>query len=70
GYDRDKAMQQTAGIFDVIENIINISEKENIPTHVASREMALTRINSVSQAKRIRIYRDQNLFKMRNLFIG
>ena len=68
GYDRDKAMQQTAGIFDVIENIINISEQENIPTHVASREMALARINSVSQAKRIRIYRDQNLFKMRNIY--
>ena len=68
GYDRDKAMKQTAGIFDVIENIINISEQENIPTHVASREMALARINSVSQAKRIRIYRDQNLFKMRNIY--
>jgi leucine dehydrogenase len=67
GYNRDKALQQTAGIFDVIENIISISEENNIPTHAASREIAINRINSVSQAKRIRIYRDQELFKMRNL---
>lgn len=67
GYDRDKAMQQTEGIFDVIEKIITIADEKNIPTHVASQEIALERINSVSQAKRIRIYRDQELFKMRNL---
>ena len=52
--------------YDILKNVINISKTENIPTEVASRKLAEERINAVSNAKRIRIYRDANLFKLRN----
>ena len=42
------------------------SKRDNIPTEEASRHIAEERIHAISSAKRIRIYRDINLFKMRN----
>lgn len=66
GYNRERALKQASGIYDIVKKVIEISKKENIPTEEASKKMAEERINKVSQAKRIRIYRDINLFKMRN----
>ncbi len=47
--------------------IIEIAKSENKTTDNAAREIALNRIASVSNAKKIRIYRDKNLFNMRNI---
>ena len=66
GYNRERALKQASGIYDILKNVINISKKENIPTAAASKKLAEERINAVSNAKRIRIYRDVNLFKLRN----
>jgi leucine dehydrogenase len=66
GYNRERALKQASGIYDIVKRIIDISKKEDIPTEVASRKIAEERINAVSNAKRIRIYRDVNLFKSRN----
>lgn len=67
GYNRERALKQASGIYDILKMIFEISKKENIPTEVASRKIAEERINAVSNAKRIRIYRDKNLFKSRNV---
>lgn len=67
GYNRERALKQASGIYDIVKRIIEISKKENIPTEVASRKIAEERIEAVSNAKRIRIYRDKNLFKSRNV---
>jgi leucine dehydrogenase len=67
GYNRERALKKASAIYDIMSQIIEISKEQNIPTHVASREIAEKRIKSVSDAKRLRIYRDLNLFKMRNL---
>lgn len=53
--------------FDVMTNIIEISKKENKTTDIAAREIAIKRVESVSNSKKIRIYRDKNLFNMRNI---
>jgi len=66
GYNRERAMKKAASIYDIVKNIIDISKDENIPPHVASAQVAIERINNVSSAKKIRVYRDANLFKMRN----
>ncbi len=66
GYNRERAMKQASKIYDVIEKIIEISKRENIPTEAASRKIAEERINAVSNAKRIRIYRDKTFYKARN----
>lgn len=67
GYNRERALKQASGIYDILKKIIDISKKDNIPTEVASKKIAEERINAVSNAKRIRIYRDSKLFKSRNL---
>ena len=54
-------------IYDIVKKVIDISKRDNIPTEVASKKIADERINAVSNAKRIRIYRDIKLFKQRNL---
>lgn len=66
GYNRERALKQASGIYDILKNVINISKRDNVPTEVASKKLAEERINAVSNAKRIRIYRDVNLFKLRN----
>lgn len=66
GYNRERAMKKASSIYDIVANIINISKAENIPPHVASAQIAMERINNVTNAKKIRVYRDMNLFKMRN----
>lgn len=67
GYNRDRALKKTSEIFDVMTNIIEISKKENKTTDIAAREIAIKRVESVSNSKKIRIYRDKNLFNMRNI---
>ena len=67
GYNRERALKQASGIYDILKRIIEISKKENVPTEVASRKIANERMNAISNAKRIRIYRDANLFKSRNM---
>ncbi|MBL8007555.1 MAG: Glu/Leu/Phe/Val dehydrogenase [Ignavibacteria bacterium] len=66
GYNRERALKQASGIYDILKNVINISKSEKITTEVASKKLAEERINAVSNAKRIRIYRDVSMFKMRN----
>ncbi|MEO8446430.1 MAG: hypothetical protein ABI528_02990, partial [bacterium] len=63
----ERALNQASGIYDILQRIIEISKKENVPTEVASRKIAEERINAISSAKRIRIYRDRTLFKSRNI---
>ncbi|MDZ4712399.1 MAG: Glu/Leu/Phe/Val dehydrogenase [bacterium] len=67
GYNRERALNQASGIYDILKKIIEISKKENVPTEVASRKIAEERINAISSAKRIRVYRDRTLFKSRNI---
>ena len=66
GYNRERALKQASGIYDILKQIIDISKNENVPTEVASRKIAEERINAISNAKRIRVYRDKSLFKARN----
>lgn len=66
GYNRDRALKQASGIYDILKSIIDISKKEDVSTEVASRKIAEERMEAVSHAKRIRIYRDKRLFNQRN----
>jgi leucine dehydrogenase len=65
-YDRDRAMNQTSGIYDIMQKVIAMAKKENIATYAASNKLAMERIDAVSKAKRIRIYKDKSVFKSRN----
>ncbi|NKB64192.1 MAG: amino acid dehydrogenase [Gammaproteobacteria bacterium] len=46
--DKDKSLQNIRGIFDVVQEILMRSEKENLPTEDIAEQMALEKINAVS----------------------
>jgi leucine dehydrogenase len=52
GYSQERALERTAGIYDIVERIIELSERENILTVVASNRLAEARIASVGRIKR------------------
>ncbi|MEX1062806.1 MAG: Glu/Leu/Phe/Val dehydrogenase dimerization domain-containing protein [Balneolaceae bacterium] len=53
GYNRERAVLKTSGIYDTILNILNTSEKEQIPTNAASDKLAEERIRRIGRVKSI-----------------
>ena len=52
GYRQDRAMKQAETIYGIVQNILNISKEQNIPTHAASNKRAeerLSRIGGISK---------------------
>lgn len=53
GYNQERAHEQASRIYDVIANIITYSELHNVPTYVASNELAEHRLNQIGRIKSI-----------------
>lgn len=53
GYNRDRAYQKAAGIYDTILDVLNYAEKENTPTYMASDRLAEERIRKVQKLRSI-----------------
>lgn len=51
GYNREAAMQQAEGIYETTLKILNISEKEGIPTYLAANRLAEERIEAIGKIK-------------------
>lgn len=49
GYNRERALSQADGIYDILKNVIAVSKEENIPTYVASNRIAERRIVQVGR---------------------
>jgi leucine dehydrogenase len=52
GYNKSKALKEVKGIFNILQNVFEISKKENIPTHEASNRLAEKRIELLANLKR------------------
>ncbi|MCA9740791.1 Glu/Leu/Phe/Val dehydrogenase [candidate division KSB1 bacterium] len=52
GYNRQRALSQADGIYDILKNVIKVSKEENIPTYVASNRIAERRIEQVGRLRR------------------
>jgi len=52
GYDRERAVQQAAGIYDILTEVLAIAERENVTTVQAANTMAERRIASMSKLTR------------------
>jgi leucine dehydrogenase len=52
GYNRERALSQADGIYDILKNVIAVSKEENIPTYVASNHIAERRIAQVGRLRR------------------
>ncbi len=57
GYNRDKALKQAEGIYHIVKQVFELSQKENIPTSVASNRLAEQRIEQVAKLKRMHVIR-------------
>lgn len=52
GYNRERAMTQVQGIYDILKRILHIAKMEDIPTNEASNHIALQRIESIARLGR------------------
>ena len=55
GYNKERAMNRAAGIYNIVKKIIEISKKDNIPTYKAADRMAEDRIAAIGRVNRIYI---------------
>lgn len=53
GYRQDRALKQADGIYDVLSKVIKISKEQNIPTHLASNQIAEERLKQIGGIKKI-----------------
>jgi leucine dehydrogenase len=52
GYNREKALTEARGIYDIVLQILRLAEEKSIPTQAAAGEMAESRIASIGRIKR------------------
>ena len=55
GFNRERAREKVAHLYDAMQNVIAISKEQGIPTHRAADILAEQRIASVGQAKQLAI---------------
>ncbi|OLS03632.1 Glu/Leu/Phe/Val family dehydrogenase [Tissierella creatinophila] len=53
GYNKERAMDRAAGIYDSVKKIIEISKRDNIPTYKAANRMAEERIAAIGRVKKM-----------------
>lgn len=53
GYNKERAMNRAAGIYDSVKKIIEISKREDIPTYKAADRMAEERIAGIGRVNNI-----------------
>lgn len=63
GYNRERAFQQTEGIYDTLMTIFKRAEDEGIPTHIAANRVAEKRMEELSKIKRIYLPRQNPMSK-------
>lgn len=52
GYNREKALAQAEGIYNILSEVLDVAEKEGVPTPVASNKYAEERINNKRKLKK------------------
>lgn len=60
GYNREKALVEVKNIYNIVEMILNLSKKENIPTSVASNQLAEHRIAQIAGIKKTWVPTNKN----------
>lgn len=52
GYNRERATRQVNKIFDIVQLIFKLSEREGVPTHLAADRLSAKRIEQLSKVRR------------------
>lgn len=53
GYRQDRALKNADGIYDILTNVIKISDEQKIPTHHASNKIAEERLKQIGGIRKI-----------------
>lgn len=53
GYRQDRALKHADSIYEIVSNVIKISSKQNIPTYLASNQIAENRLKKIGGIKKI-----------------
>ena len=65
GYNYDRAMKRVEGIYENIEKIFAISNRDNIPTYLAANRLAEDRIARVAKSRRQFLKNEKNILRGR-----
>ena len=52
GYNREKALAQAEGIYHILTEVLDVAEKDGVPTPVASNKYAEERIKTIRKLKK------------------
>lgn len=63
GYNQEKALAQAKSIHDIVRRILDLSEKEKIPTNVASNRLAEERIAHVGRIRQAYVSRSETIMR-------
>lgn len=63
GYNQEKALAQAKNVHDIVRRILDLSEKENIPTHVASNRLAEERISQVGRIRQTYVSKSETIMR-------
>ena len=65
GYNRERAMKKVETIYDKIETVLTIANRENIPTYKAADRMAEERIEKVKKAQKSFLVNSKHILSRR-----
>lgn len=63
GYNQEKALSQAKGIYDIVKSILELSEKEKIPTYVASNKLAEERMRQIGRIKQAYVSKSETVMR-------
>jgi leucine dehydrogenase len=63
GYNQEKALSQAKGIYDIVKSILELSDKEKIPTYVASNKIAEERLRHIGRVKQTYVSRPETVMR-------
>ncbi|MFD1736382.1 branched-chain amino acid dehydrogenase [Bacillus salitolerans] len=66
GYNRDRAMKKVETIYDNIEQVINISKRDGVPTYVAADRLAEERIATMRNSRSQFLQNGRHILSRRN----
>lgn len=63
GYNQEKALSQAKGIYDIVKGILDLAEKEKIPTYAASNKIAEERMIHIGRIKQTYVSKSETVMR-------
>jgi len=63
GYNQEKALSQAKGVYDIVKGVLDLAEREKIPTYVASNRIAEERILNVGRIRQTYVRKSETIMR-------